>query len=229
MSTDGRNVLFVRNLVRADPALWRLGFWHGTRLARDAKERGAIQKTRELAPLVALVKRSSPRTVVEIGTAAGGTFYAWCGAADAQATIVSIDLPGGEFGGGYSEKDLPRLRSYGRAGQRLSFILADSHLASTCELLSETLAGAGIDFLMIDGDHTYDGVKRDFELYSPLLAADGLVAFHDILPHPQHPRCEVHLFWNEVRERYRHVEFVDPRPDPVEGPWGGIGVLFSGG
>jgi predicted O-methyltransferase YrrM len=229
MDADGRNILFVRNLVRADPALWRLGFWHGTRLAREAKKRGALQKTREFAPLLALVKRRGPRTVVEIGTAAGGSLYAWCAVAQEDATIVSIDLPGGPFGGGYSEEDIPLLRSYGRVGQRLSFILADSHLASTCEQLSETLAGAGIDLLMIDADHTYDGVRRDFELYSPLLAANGLVAFHDILPHRQHSRCEVDRFWKEVREQYRHVEFVDPRPDPVEGPWGGIGVLYRGG
>jgi len=228
MVADGRNILFVRNLVRADPALWRLGFWHGTRLAREAKKRGALQKTREFAPLLALVKRRRPRTVVEIGTAAGGSFYAWCAVANREATIVSIDLPGGPFGGGYSDEDFPRLRSYGRVGQHLSFILADSHLASTYERLSETLAGAGIDLLMIDADHTYDGVRRDFELYSPLLAANGLVAFHDILPHRNDRRCEVDRFWREVREQYRHIEFVDPRPDPVEGPWGGIGVLYWG-
>jgi predicted O-methyltransferase YrrM len=219
-------MLFVRNLVRADPFLWRLGFLQSISLAREAKVRGAIQKTREFAPLLALVKRGSPRTVVEIGTAAGGSFYAWCCVAHPSGTIVSIDLPGGAFGGGYSTEDIPRLQAYGRAGQRLSFILANSHRVSTCELLSETLAGSGIDFLMIDGDHTYDGVGRDFELYSPLLSANGLVAFHDILPHPKHSRCEVHRFWDEVKERYRHVEFVDPYPDPVEGPWGGIGVLY---
>jgi predicted O-methyltransferase YrrM len=226
VSAVRRNVLFGRNLVRADPFLWRLGFWQSIRLAREAKVRGAIQKTREFAPLLAMVKRGRPRTVVEIGTAAGGSFYAWCCVAQASGTIVSIDLPGGAFGGGYSNEDIPRLQAYGRPGQRLSFILADSHRASTYELLSETLAGVGIDFLMIDGDHTYDGVRRDFELYSPLLSANGLVAFHDILPHSPHSRCEVHLFWNEVKARYRHVEFVDPHPDPVEGPWGGIGVLY---
>jgi predicted O-methyltransferase YrrM len=221
-----RNLLFLRNLVRSDPAVWRLDFWDSIRLARAAKARGAVQKAREFVPLLALVRRSSPHTAVEIGTAAGGSFYAWCRVADPRATIVSIDLPGGAFGGGYTEEDIPRLRSYGRPGQRLSFLLADSHQESTRALLSETLAGAEIDFLMIDGDHTYEGVRRDFELYSPLLSASGLVAFHDILPHPEHSRCEVHLFWKEVKERYRHIELIDPHPDPVEGQWGGIGVLY---
>jgi predicted O-methyltransferase YrrM len=36
-----------------------------------------------------------------------------------------------------------------------------------------------IDFLFIDGDHTYDGVRRDFEEWTPHLAAGGSVALHD--------------------------------------------------
>jgi predicted O-methyltransferase YrrM len=221
-----RNLLFLRNLVRSDPAAWRRDFWDNIRLAREAKARGAVQKAREFVPLLALIRRRRPRTVVEIGTASGGSFYAWCRVADPRATIASLDLPGGAFGGGYTEEDIPRLRSYGRPGQRLSFVLADSHQESTRAMLSETFAGVGIDFLMIDGDHTYDGVKRDFELYSPLLSANALVAFHDILPHGEHSRCKVHLFWDELKNRYRHIEFVDPQPDPVEGQWGGIGVLY---
>jgi cephalosporin hydroxylase len=223
-----RNVLFLRNLLRADPAVWRHGLVADLRLGREVKERGAIQKLREFVPLIALVRRLRPRTVVEIGTAAGGSFYAWCAVADSTARVISIDLPGGSFGGGYAEADIPRLRSYGRAGQRLSFIRADSHLESTRERVSAALDGEPINFLMIDGDHTYDGVRRDFELYAPLLAPKGTVAFHDIVPHPSYDRCEVHLFWNELKAEYRHVEFVDPVPDPTEGQWGGIGVLFWG-
>jgi predicted O-methyltransferase YrrM len=36
-----------------------------------------------------------------------------------------------------------------------------------------------INFLFIDGDHNYEGVKRDWDLYSPLLPPGALVAFHD--------------------------------------------------
>jgi predicted O-methyltransferase YrrM len=223
-----RNARFARDLVRADPYLWRLGFWHGTQLAREAKRRRAIQKIREFAPLLALVRRRRPRRIVEIGTAAGGSFYAWCRVAAANAVIVSIDLPGGSFGGGYSQDDLPRLQSYGLEGQQLSFILADSHCDSTVEKLSEALGGAGIDFLMIDGDHSYQGARRDFEMYTPLLSKNGIVAFHDIVLHPPERRCDVHRLWAEVRQRYRHLEFIDPHPDPVEGAWGGIGVIYAG-
>jgi hypothetical protein len=36
-----------------------------------------------------------------------------------------------------------------------------------------------IDFLFIDGDHSYEGVKTDFELYSKLLSDQGIIAIHD--------------------------------------------------
>lgn len=35
------------------------------------------------------------------------------------------------------------------------------------------------DFIFIDGDHSFEAVKRDFELYSTKLAAGGTIAFHD--------------------------------------------------
>jgi len=46
------------------------------------------------------------------------------------------------------------------------------------------LNGEPLDFLFIDGDHTYEGVKRDFEMYSPLVRNGGIIAFHDIVKHP---------------------------------------------
>jgi hypothetical protein len=36
-----------------------------------------------------------------------------------------------------------------------------------------------IDFLFIDGDHTYEGVKQDFELYSKILSDKGVIIIHD--------------------------------------------------
>ena len=36
-----------------------------------------------------------------------------------------------------------------------------------------------IDFLFIDGDHSYGGVKKDFELYSNILSDNGIIIIHD--------------------------------------------------
>ena len=36
-----------------------------------------------------------------------------------------------------------------------------------------------IDFLFIDGDHSYEGVKSDFDLYSNILSDNGIIMIHD--------------------------------------------------
>jgi hypothetical protein len=36
-----------------------------------------------------------------------------------------------------------------------------------------------IDVLFIDGDHSYEGVKLDFELYSKILSPKGIILIHD--------------------------------------------------
>jgi len=36
-----------------------------------------------------------------------------------------------------------------------------------------------IDLLFIDGDHSYEGVKEDFDLYSTILSPKGIIILHD--------------------------------------------------
>jgi len=50
----------------------------------------------------------------------------------------------------------------------------------------------------------------------------GIVAFHDICPHPPETKCEVSKFWNEVKQKHRHVEIVEDWNQK----WAGIGVLY---
>ena len=90
-------------------------------------------------------------------------------------------------------------------------------------LLLKALSERGdkIDVLFIDGDHTYAGVKADFDLWSPLVRPGGLVIFHDILPHKHVAGCEVDRLWGELKTRFPAIEFVE---NPEQG-WAGIGVI----
>ncbi len=83
------------------------------------------------------------------------------------------------------------------------------------------LNGKKLDYLFIDGDHTYEGVKNDFELYSPLVKDGALIAFHDIVIHPPELNVGVHDFWNEINPRYEYLEIVE---DWNQKYWG-IGLL----
>ena len=196
-------------------------------LAREAIRRGAYQKVPELEPLVALVRERRPQTVVEIGSLNGGTLFAWCQVAHPEALIISIDLPRGLFGGGYSWRDARRFRKYALPGQKLHTLRRDSQDPKTVDRVEGLLAGRPIEFLLIDGDHSYNGVKRDWQLYEPLVAEGGLIAFHDILEHEAQPLCEVDQLWRELAPLHETVEFSDPDDDRGYGQWGGIGVIFK--
>lgn len=186
---------------------------------------GACQKTAELLSLVKLVARHRPELVLEIGTMKGGTLRAWCECATDDATIISIDLRDGRWGGGYAPHDQPRIQGYAQPGQTLHLIEGDSHSNRVRKRFDEVLDWP-IDFLFIDGDHTYNGVRQDFETFSPYMTPGGLVAFHDIRHHPDVPGCEVDRYWNEIKTTARERwEFVADDGDNRFGPWGGIGVM----
>ena len=172
----------------------------------------AKQNMRELLALAKLIDGLHPERVCEIGTHKGGTLFVWCQLAAPEAVIVSIDLPGGDFGGGFGERSIPFFNSFAKPMQALHFIRGDSHAAPTKARLEGVLSEGKLDFLLIDGDHSYDGVKRDFEDYAPLVRSGGLVAFHDIVKRDEYPSIEVWRFWAELKKEFRCEEFIDADP-----------------
>jgi predicted O-methyltransferase YrrM len=194
-----------------------------TELARKSIGLGAMQKLSELTDLYRFLKGRDLGVVVEIGTARGGVFYGLCQLAKGNAKVISIDLPGGDFGGGYSVEDAQRFNAYQRSGQRLSFLRLDSHQPKALEELKKVTGGEPLDLLFIDGDHTYDGVRKDYIMYSPLVKKGGVIVFHDICHHAQVPTCQVDKFWKEVKKGKKTLEFIDAK----DKTWGGIGVILK--
>lgn len=98
--------------------------------------------------------------------------------------------------------------------KRQEFIVADSHNLTTLQLLLRFLNGRKIDFLYIDGDHTYEGVKKDFEMYSPLVRKGGIIGFDDIMlndPKWVMAGVQVCKFWAELIgvPGRKYLEFYD--------------------
>lgn len=185
---------------------------------------GQKQNMRELLGLVKILEQRELKNVCEIGTFKGGTLFIWCQLAAADARIVSIDLPGSPFGGVYKEQSLPFFQSFRKPGQHMICLRGDSHDPEMCRKLGEHLGGKRLDFLFIDGDHTYDGVKHDFEAFLPYVKEGGIIAFHDIMPRPEYPEIQVNKFWLEVKKQWPHQEFVE---SDTSRRTIGIGVLFK--
>lgn len=181
-----------------------------------------LQVPYEIAELCRRVHEARPTRVLEIGTAKGGTFYLFCRVAHQNATLLSIDLPHGWFGGGYPRWKLPLYRAFSSLGQHAYFIRADSHADSTLSSVKTILKGDQVDFLFIDADHSFQGIKRDFEMYSALVRRGGLVALHDILPNRFDPDIKVSDFWAHTRAIYNTEQIIFD----VDQGHSGIGIVY---
>jgi len=185
-------------------------------------EFGPLQHKFEIERLLRIVDELEPSVIIEIGTSRGGTLCLFTIVAESDATIISIDMPGGPFGGGYPKWKIPLYESLARESQKIHLVRNDSHNPVVIDEVKRILGNKKVDFLFLDGDHSYEGVKRDFEMYSPLVRCGGIIALHDIVDHPVETRCEVNKFWSEVKANYEHMEIVND----WEQRWAGIGVLF---
>ncbi len=170
----------------------------------------ALHHANELSRLCGCVEALAPRTVVEIGTASGGMFFCACQLAAADALLVSIDV--GESGlGGQPDEDCELFRSFALPNQECHFVRGSSLALSSRRTLEKILDRRSIDFLFIDGDHSYGAVKSDFETYAPLVSAGGTIVLHDIQVSSEAygSGFNVNVYWNELKQRHRTEEIVD--------------------
>lgn len=173
-----------------------------------------IQKRSEILNLARKVSEIQPRNILEIGTAFGGTLMIW--AQIASHKVVSCDI-----------NDLSLQDSLFGAFPppssdcQVELLCGDSHTEEFAERAAAAFDGEPVDFLFIDGDHLYDGVKKDFELYRKLVRPGGLIAFHDIVENQPLPENQVYQFWKDVRNTGETIELVDAQDQCGYG----IGVL----
>jgi cephalosporin hydroxylase len=183
----------------------------------------AMQDRQEFTGLLRLYTELRPTRVMEIGTAKGGTLFAFVTLAGPGARVISLDLPSRRFGGGgfMLDRRWGMYAEFAHPGQEVHLLRADSHAPESLTRVRQLLAGEPLDFLLIDGDHSYEGVKADFEMYGPLVRPGGAIAFHDIAGHTPEKVGGVPRFWQEVRAGRTTTEFVrDANQDGY-----GIGVI----
>lgn len=167
----------------------------------------------EIQPFAHWLAKREPKNVLEIGVRKGGTASLWC--CIASGLVIGVD---------WDERDslgFPHTIQLSSAMmddyKNYRFVFGDSHK----EVTRDTIQGlvSEVDFLFIDGDHSYEGVKKDFEMYSHLVKPGGLIGFHDIVDTELIRRAGhgVHTFWRELQGK--KTEFC------VNGDWGGIGIL----
>jgi len=164
-----------------------------------------------------IIDAVKPQTLVELGTHRGVSYCAFCQAInylELDTKAHAIDTwDGDSHTGDYPSDTYTELKEY--HDQRYS---AFSDLVrSTFDNAVKKFADGSIDLLHIDGLHTLDAVRHDFETWLPKLSEQAVVLFHDINVYERD--FGVQEFWREVSEGYPSFAFEHGH---------GLGVLAVG-
>ena len=182
------------------------------------------QFSKEFGPLLGeFIKLNKFKTIVEIGVAFGTTTYYLCEAAKENEGVVhgfdvwAVHGQRRQFPA-LSNKDA--VDKYLREKGVSNFYL--TQIDTKSQEFKKQLSGLKkIDFAFIDGDHSYAGVKADFDAVYPLLSDTGMVVFHDTFMIDGSREFMIDL----------RTKFNDGTYDIIDIPWGngarrvGISIL----
>jgi predicted O-methyltransferase YrrM len=158
---------------------YRLG-WRPALTQTTAAERGCLAK-----------HAAGRRSVVEIGVLHGANTALLRSVMDAGGTIIGIDPhPPGRLGVSF-ERWIARREIARYPRGRAVLLRAWSHEAAVDW-------STPIDFLFIDGDHSWAGIERDWRGFSPHVRPGGLVALHDSRSVPGQPDLDSVRYTREV-------------------------------
>lgn len=146
-----------------------------------------------------------PATLVELGTHTGNSYLAFCQAVQTlglTCRCTAVDTwQGDEHAQHYGEEIYQSL--YAR--HQPLYGSFSRLLRSTFDDALQAFADGSIDLLHIDGLHTYDAVRHDFESWLPKLGACAVVLLHDTAMHEQ--GFGVARFFDELSSRYPCFDF----------------------
>lgn len=160
-----------------------------------------------------IVQKCRPTVFVELGVYTGNSYFAFC------QSIAKHKLNTKAFGVDSWQGDIhmgpqsPAIYDFVSAQNREYGEFSKLIRKTFDEALSD-FAPKSIDLLHLDGTHTYDEVRNDFQNWLPKLRDGAIVLFHDTNVYKQN--FGVHKFWKEVKEEFPSFEFLHSN---------GLGVL----
>jgi hypothetical protein len=161
-----------------------------------------------------LVAALRPNVLVELGTHYGESYFGLCQAVAENAVscrCYAVDTwRGDQHAGMYDDSVFDEVNQYNVE----NYPGFSSLLRTTFDDARDRFADASIDFLHIDGLHTYDAVRHDFYSWLPKLRPGAVALLHDT--GVRHADFGVWRLWEDLSREFAHFEFFHS--------WG-LGVL----
>ncbi|WP_295460907.1 class I SAM-dependent methyltransferase [uncultured Thiodictyon sp.] len=191
------------------PTLARAAIVRPDRLGRPSTWNGHVPFA------IWLVESLKPKVIVELGTHYGISYFNFCRAVKAAGLTTkcyAIDTwEGDEHAGHYGEAVFTDVHQHNETNYPDISRLLRMKFDEAVDYFSD----GSIDLLHIDGLHTYDAVKNDFERWLPKLTPSAVVLFHDT--NVKEREFGIWRFWEELARSYPlSLEFVHSH---------GLGVL----
>ncbi|WKZ30848.1 MAG: class I SAM-dependent methyltransferase [Candidatus Dojkabacteria bacterium] len=154
-----------------------------------------------------LVRNLNPGVIVELGTHKGTSFYSMLEALrdiKSNNAAYAVDSWQGDEHAGTSESGYNPEEVYSFVTSMVRKYYAEQNVHLVRKFFSEAAKDfekGSINLLHIDGLHTYEAVKEDYETWSPKLAKDSVVLFHDIGV----ADFGVNKLWNAINKDFDYV------------------------
>ncbi|HEY6433888.1 MAG TPA: glycosyltransferase [Acetobacteraceae bacterium] len=164
-----------------------------------------------------LTAEHRPTLLVELGTHTGVSYSAFCAAVvmrRLQTRCFAVDTwEGDQHTGAYGDDVFAEFRQF----HDQHFRAFSTLLRMSFDAAREVIPDGTVDLLHVDGEHTYESVRRDFESWAPKLSDRSIVLFHDT--NVRERNFGVWRLWRELREQHPGFEFYHSS---------GLGVLVTG-
>jgi len=151
-----------------------------------------------------LVELQRPRVIVELGAHRGISYCAWCQAVAAMGEATrcyAVDTWDGDpHAGFYGDEIYENLKEHHKQYESFSKLLR-----MTFDEALQQIPDHSVDLLHIDGLHTYEAVKRDYDTWLPKMSERGIVLFHDTVVTER--GFGVHKLWAELNPHFPHFNF----------------------
>lgn len=167
----------------------------------------------------AIMRMMKPKIFVELGTHRGDSYFAMCQAREQfglDTRCFAVDTWAGDVQAGYYGDEI--YEEVSATNDRL-YCHFSTLLRKRFQEALTSFADGSIDLLHIDGLHTYEAVKEDFESWLPKMSSSGVILFHDtnVLDRDD---FGVWQLWREITDCRLSYEFKFGH---------GLGVLCTGG